>query len=272
LATADPSTKRTFTSFGYEWNAFDEVRPEDEGFARIYFRDVDLARLSDSVGLDAGCGKGRFTRVLARHLKAVMALDGSSAVEAATKNLSEFHNVLVVKADLRTAPIVPESFDFIACLGVLHHLDDPHEGFVELVRYLAPNGRLLLYVYSRATSFGARGLALLAASALRKVTVSMPSRLLKLLCVPIASVLYLALVLPGRAGDSKGIRMLSRLPMETYRDKPWRSLVLDTFDRLSAPVEHRFVWPELSSWFDEAGLVVDSYRDETGWFVLAHRT
>jgi hypothetical protein len=59
--------------------------------------------------------------------------------------------------------------------------------------------------------------------------------------------------------------------MSTYRDKPFRSLVLDTFDRLSAPVEHRYVWAELEPWFAEAGLVVDAARDETGWFVLAHR-
>ena len=47
--------------------------------------------------------------------------------------------------------------------------------------------------------------------------------------------------------------------------------VLDTFDRLSAPVEHRYVWSELQPWFDQTGLVVDAARDETGWFILAHR-
>jgi hypothetical protein len=47
--------------------------------------------------------------------------------------------------------------------------------------------------------------------------------------------------------------------------------VLDTFDRLSAPVEYRYVWSDLQPWFDRTGLVVDAARDETGWFVLAHR-
>ena len=59
--------------------------------------------------------------------------------------------------------------------------------------------------------------------------------------------------------------------MATYRDKPFRSLVLDTFDRLSAPIEHRFTWPDLAPWFAESGLVVDSHRDDSGWFVVAHR-
>ena len=59
--------------------------------------------------------------------------------------------------------------------------------------------------------------------------------------------------------------------MDAYRGKPFRSLVLDTFDRLSAPVEHRYVWKDLAPWFSETGLVVDAARDETGWFVLAHK-
>jgi hypothetical protein len=92
-----------------------------------------------------------------------------------------------------------------------------------------------------------------------------------LLSSPIAAVLELGVVRPGRWGQRQGIAALSRLPMSTYRDKPFRSLVLDTFDRLSAPVEHRYVWAELEPWFAGAGLVVDAARDETGWFVLAHR-
>ena len=269
---ADSSTARTLASFGYEWNAFDDVRPEDEDFAKIYFKDVDLPRLRGLVGLDAGCGKGRFTRVMARSLSAVVALDGSNAVDAAVKNLNEMPNVFVVRADLRSPPLAPESFDFVACLGVLHHLDDPRGGFRRLVRYVAPKGQLLLYLYSRPTAFGSRKVGLALASALRKLTVLMPARLLEMSCCPIALALYGMVVIPGRFGADHGLSFLERLPMDTYRDKPWRSLVLDTFDRLSAPVEHRFVWSELAPWFDEVGLVVDSARDETGWFILAHRS
>ena len=46
------STERTFASFGYEWNTFEDVRGEDEGFAKVYFRDVDLAGLAGKVGLE----------------------------------------------------------------------------------------------------------------------------------------------------------------------------------------------------------------------------
>ena len=143
------STDRTFASFGIEWNNFDDVRDEDEGPSEVHFRDVDLASLDGLCGLDAGCGKGRYTRFLAAYFGTLAALDGSSAVEAAPRNLAEFPTVAVVKSDLRAAPFAPGSFDFITSLGVLHYLDDPRAGFDRLATYLAPGGRILLYLYSR---------------------------------------------------------------------------------------------------------------------------
>jgi SAM-dependent methyltransferase len=266
------STDKTFASFGYEWNTFADVRTEDAGFAEVYFRDLDFKSLNGKVGLDAGCGKGRYTRFVAPHLEALAALDGSDAVIAASKNLSEFANVTVIKSDLRLAPFAPESFDFICSLGVLHHLDDPHEGFERLVELLAPGGTMLLYLYSRPAEFGARRLALSASAAFRKVTLRMPHKVLKPVSNLVATALRLGVVMPGRFGEKHRIKALAGLPMYTYRDKPFRSLELDTFDRLSAPVEHRYVWADLAPWFDRAGLTVDAHRDEAGWFVLAHRS
>ena len=265
------STDRTFASFGFEWNTFDEIRDEDQDFAEVYFRDLDLDGLAGRVGLDAGCGKGRYTRFLAGHLESLVALDGSSAVEAAARNIGDLPSVLVVKSDLRHAPFAPASFDFIASLGVLHHLDDPQRGFERLVEYLAPGGQILLYLYSRPSNGGLRSAALRSAAALRTVTVRLPHRALQVVSAPIAAGLYAGVVLPGQYGDRRGVATLSALPMDAYRGKPLRSLVLDTFDRLSAPVEHRYVWRELAPWFRDTGLVVDAARDETGWFVLAHK-
>ena len=265
------STGRTFASFGYEWNTFGDLRDEDESFAEVYFRDLDLGGLVGKVGLDAGCGKGRYTRVLARYLDTEIALDGSSAAEAAARNLEDSPRATVVRADLREAPFAPESFDFVSSLGVLHHLDDPRAGFDRLVSLLAPGGQILVYLYSRPESAGVRSAALSCATAARTVTTRLPHRVLRALSTPVAGALWWAFVVPGDWGRRRGIAPLDGLPMEAYRGKPFRSLVLDTFDRLSAPVEHRYTWPDLQPWFERAGLVVDAARDETGWFVLAHR-
>ncbi len=270
-AAPDSTTSRTFESFGYEWNTFDDVRDEDSEFAEVYFRDLDMTTLQGKTGLDAGCGKGRYTRFLAPHLRGLIALDGSSAVEAAARNLEPFANVVVVRADLRTVPVAPGSIDLVVCLGVLHHLEDPRAGFGSLVKLLAPTGQILVYLYSRPAEFGARRLALSTAEALRALTVRTPHRLLRLLSAPVAALLFLGVVQLGAFGQRVGIGPLARLPMASYRGKPFRSLLLDTFDRLSAPVEHRYLWEELAPWFEEEGLTVDAAREEAGWFILAHR-
>jgi hypothetical protein len=36
-------------------------------------------------------------------------------------------------------------------------------------------------------------------------------------------------------------------------------------------VEHRYVGEGLTRWFEEAGMVAEAARDETGWFVLARK-
>ncbi len=268
----DDATARTFESFGYEWTTFSEVRDEDEEYAeQHYLRDLDTARVHGMVGLDAGCGRGRYTRFLAPHLDAVVALDGSDAVQSAARNLADLPNAVVVRSDLREAPFEDGAFGFIASFGVLHHLSDPRAGFDRLIRLLAPEGVLSLYLYSRPEGGGVRSVGLTASAEMRRVTLRMPHPALKALCTPIAALLWAGVVLPGKVGDALRVERLSALPMASYRDKPFRSLVTDTFDRLSAPIEHRYTWPELAPWFEESGLVVDSHRDNSGWFVVAHR-
>lgn len=270
-APVDEITARTFASFGYEWTTFDAIRPEDERFWQGYFADVPVEALRGAVALDAGCGKGRFARFTAPHVRALVALDGSAAVEAAARNLKGVENTVVVRADLMSAPLAAEAFDFIYCLGVLHHLADPEGAFDLLVRWLKPGGRLLVYVYSRPEGGGVRAAALRAAAMLRRVSLRLPHPILRTLTAPLSALLYLSFVLPGRIGTLLRVGFLERLPLQTYRGRPLRSLWLDTFDRLSAPIERRYTWPELMPWYERHGLEVLSVREDAGLFVLARK-
>lgn len=270
-AASSAATEATFRSFGYEWTQFHRIQPEDEDYWRWYFADVDVTQLRGRVGLDAGCGKGRYSVFTARHLDALVALDGSDAVHAAVANLAGSPATVVIRADLRRPPLAPESFGFVSCLGVLHHLEDPREGFDVLVKLLAPGGMLLIYLYSRPGAVGLRSIGLRAAAALRRLTVTMPAPALRLLSWPIAFVLGLFVVRPGAALARRRRKGGSALPLAAYHGKPMRSLWLDTFDRLSAPIEHRYTWDDIRPWYDDAGLVVDSVRDDSGLFILAHR-
>ncbi|MDP9075101.1 MAG: class I SAM-dependent methyltransferase [Actinomycetota bacterium] len=274
-AGADPldtATRRTFDSFGYEWTRFSQVNAEDEIFWRRYFADVDLSSLRGRLGLDAGCGKGRFSRFTASHLGALVASDGSSATEAAAANLADQPNACVVKADLRSMPFHAGSFGFISCLGVLHHLPDPRAGLDSLARLLAPGGIILVYLYSRPDQPGLRSWALQAASQLRRATVRTPRAVLRPICWPLAAALYGAFVLPGALGQRLHIERLASIPLATYRGSPLRSLWLDTFDRLSAPLETRYTPAEAEAMFAGCGLSIIALRSDrhlAGLVVLA---
>jgi SAM-dependent methyltransferase len=269
---SDVVTRRTFESFGYEWTTFDDVRDEDREFWSTYSEDLNPRDLAGRNALDAGCGKGRFSRFLAPQVRTLVALDGSEAVTVATRNLAHEMNALVVRGDLRTVPFRSDSFGFISCLGVLHHLDDPENAFCHLVSLLENDGLMLLYVYSKPKKLiSSRGLGLASAGILRILTTRMPHRALNAFSAFLSLVLYLSIVVPGNFGDRVGIGIMSHLPLATYRGKPLRSLRLDTFDRLSAPIEHRYTWSELQAWFDHACMRVESAREEAGWFVVGRK-
>jgi SAM-dependent methyltransferase len=267
----DDATRRTADSFGFEWTTFHDNNAEDEAFWLRHSQGLDLTGRDAQTALDAGCGKGRYTRFIAPHVGRLVALDASLAVEAAAKNLDELGNVGVVRADLRSVPFAPGSFDLVSSIGVLHHLADPADGFQRLARLVRPGGTMFVYLYSRASTPGVRAAGLRAADALRAATVRLPHTALRWLSIPIAAVLWLTLVGPGRLGERIGIPALRDLPMHTYRRSPFRSLWLDTFDRLSAPIEHRYVWSDLAPWFEQAGLDVVSMRDDAGFYVVATR-
>ncbi|HJU21791.1 MAG TPA: tetratricopeptide repeat protein [Casimicrobiaceae bacterium] len=103
--------------------------------------------------LIAGCGTGQESIELAQSLPqaTVLAVDLSLASLAyATRKARDLGvgNVEHAQADILKIGSLRRTFDFISCVGVLHHLDEPIRGLRELVRVLAPNGAMLLGLYS----------------------------------------------------------------------------------------------------------------------------
>jgi tetratricopeptide (TPR) repeat protein len=105
--------------------------------------------------LVAGCGTGDSVMWLGEQLREtpseIVALDLSSAsieiasARAATRGLT---NVRFVNASLLETPQLELGlFDYITCLGVLHHLPDPDAGLRALEAVLAADGGMGLMVY-----------------------------------------------------------------------------------------------------------------------------
>jgi SAM-dependent methyltransferase len=114
---------------------------------------VDPASGAGKRVLVAGCGTGREALELALLLPAarVLGLDLSrrSLAYAARKALElGAANLCLQQADLLELEQLPETFELISCVGVLHHLEQPARGLQQLVQRLQPRGVLRVGLYS----------------------------------------------------------------------------------------------------------------------------
>jgi GrpB-like predicted nucleotidyltransferase (UPF0157 family)/SAM-dependent methyltransferase len=87
--------------------------------------------------LDAGCGTGEFTELIAA--PEVVAVDSSAAAVAAARARGLDARV----ADIQRLPFADAEFDVVTCNWVLYHLPDRERGLAELARVLRPGGRFV---------------------------------------------------------------------------------------------------------------------------------
>lgn len=163
-------------------------------------------------------------------------------MEAAHENLAARGNVFVCQADLLQLPFPEESFDLIYSLGVLHHTPDCEGAFRHLIRYLAPGGRIVIWVYADDGGMGIR-----CSDFYRRFTTKMPAQVLyRLAHLAIPCYYFLKIPLIGR-------RLWSLVPMSEHPNPEWR--VLDTFDWYSPRYQSKHTYPEVEGWFQSEGLV-----------------
>lgn len=102
--------------------------------------------------LIAGAGTGRqpLSVAMAYPDAEVTAVDLSRRSLAYAKRMADqlqVSNVRFAQADLLVLS-TPEPFDYIECVGVLHHLEVPQAGLLKLVENLKPSGVIKLGLYS----------------------------------------------------------------------------------------------------------------------------
>jgi 2-polyprenyl-3-methyl-5-hydroxy-6-metoxy-1,4-benzoquinol methylase len=124
--------------------------PETERFYEMAFDEVarQLNAGPQSTVLDAGCGSCAKSILLAARGFQVVGTDFSSnALKLAqeTIKVTRFEDRITLKqADLLRLPFDSGQFPNILCWGVLMHVPDVERALAELVRVLAPGGRLVL--------------------------------------------------------------------------------------------------------------------------------
>jgi ubiquinone/menaquinone biosynthesis C-methylase UbiE len=132
-------------------------RPDD-------YLDWILDRLDPQPGdlaIDVGCGKGSYhPRLVARGVRAILGLDASSAMVAATQRQANEQGwpVVAIEASAEQLPVPDGSYDVAMANHVLFLIADQRAALRELRRVLKPSGRVVLS--TNAEDHSARLLAL----------------------------------------------------------------------------------------------------------------
>jgi SAM-dependent methyltransferase len=127
-----PLLFRAWTGHSTSWEA-------DRLLERVRPRPGDAA-------LDVACGPGNTTRRLADAVGdgLVVGSDLSPSMLARAVRDTSGDGVAYVRADAEALPFRDDSFDVVTCYGALYLMADPFAAVDELLRVLAPGGRIAL--------------------------------------------------------------------------------------------------------------------------------
>lgn len=249
------------SSFGFQWNRFPRTQLDSFSGVPITRGRFDASTnwspdaMAGALVLDVGCGSGRFAEVSLSTGARVVAVDYSSAIDAARANLKHFPDASFVQADIYHLPFRAESFDFVYCLGVLQHTPDVKRAFLSLVPPLKRGGRIAVDLYPKTWMN-----VLWPKYWLRPITKRMRrDRLFALVerAVPVLLPVSRAIAkIPVAGRKLKHFVPVSNYagvyPLDEQQLKEWA--ILDTFDLLSPAYDSPQNAATLRRWFDAAGL------------------
>jgi ubiquinone/menaquinone biosynthesis C-methylase UbiE len=248
----------TVAGFGDEWSRFDQNGLSHEVRKQIfddYFSIFPWSALPEnSLGVDVGCGSGRWAAVVAPRVGQLLLLDASGdALAVARKNLTDVPNVRFDQASVGSLPIDDASLDFAYSLGVLHHVPDTAAAIRCISEKLKSGAPFLVYLYY---SFDNRGVVYRviwkASDIVRRLVSRMPFGLRYWASQALALSIYWPLariaLLLGRIGKCP-----DNWPLAYYKDKPFYVLRTDALDRFGTRLEQRFSRVEIMTMLEDAG-------------------
>jgi len=234
-------------SFGFEWNThtktqIDSITGEKES-ERQFLKKTGFSKklLQNKLVLDAGIGAGRFADIASGWGANVLGIDLSNAVDAAHKNLHKRDNVLIFQADIAHIPVKPNTFDYIYCIGVLHHTPNTYNHFKYLLNLLKPGGTIAIWVYPNDQFYSERALW-------TRFINKIPTKHFHMWCE-----FWIKFV--DRHRDSQLVNYLKNIFPTSQQGFGIDFDILDTFDGVSPKYHWVHSVDEVKGWFKECNLI-----------------
>jgi SAM-dependent methyltransferase len=247
--------------FGREWSTFPQdpdhlSQAQRQAIFDDYFHIFpwDLLPADGGVGLDVGCGTGRWSVLVAPRVRHLHLLDPSAeALSVAKENLRDIDNVSYHLDSVATIPLPPKSLDFAFSLGVLHHVPDTAAAIAAIADKLKRDAPFLLYLYYALDNRPAWYRLLWRVSDLARAGMSrLPHPAQWVISQIVAALIYwplsrLARVVAWRGGSA------SALPLSYYADKSFYVMLTDAYDRFCTRLEKRFRRSDIEHMLTRAG-------------------
>jgi ubiquinone/menaquinone biosynthesis C-methylase UbiE len=254
--------------FGHEWSTFRQSETEftsadREAIFQSYFHIFPWNELPpDPVGIDVGCGSGRWSVMVAPRVGHLHLLDASAdALAVARQNLADATNVSFHLASVGDIPVDDNSLDFAFSLGVLHHVPDTMAAIRAIANKLKVGAPFLIYLYYALDNRPWWYRAIWRFSNIFRTIISrLPPGLRLVISQIIAVVIYWPLArfaaLVERAGFSP-----AAIPLESYRHRKFYVMRTDAYDRFCTTLEQRFTRQQIEQMLAGAGFGAISFSD-----------
>lgn len=255
--------------FGKEWASFRQgeeslSREQREAIFADYFRIFPWRLLppGGGVGIDVGCGSGRWSMLVAPRVAHLHLLDVSAeALTIARENLKGNNNISFHLSSVAEIPLPAQSLDFAFSLGVLHHVPDTQAAIRAIADKLKNGAPLLIYLYYAFDNRAPWYRALWAMSNTVRIIVSrLPHPLRKAISEMIAAFVYWPLARLSLLAARLGLPLQS-MPLAWYSDKSFYVMRTDSYDRFCTQLEKRFSKTQIERMLTDAGFASISFSE-----------
>ena len=263
--------RNVIEDFGNEWQSYDQSIVDLEELQKQFFNYFRLfswnAEITNGIGIDFGCGSGRWARFVSKKVNTLICIDASSkAINVAKRNLWDRENCYVIQGRIDTLPILNNSLDFAYSLGVLHHLPDTASAIKKCVSKLKSGAPFLIYLYYAFDNRPKWYLLIWKCSDfLRKIISKLPFYMKYVFSNILALGIYLPLARLSFLLEKMKFNV-SNIPLSEYRSKSFYTMRTDSLDRFGTRLEQRFSKEEIKIMMKNAGLVRIQFSDESPYW------
>ena len=254
-----------WTKFNYSETSFKEQKKILDSYFEIF--PWNLVSKDKSIGIDIGCGSGRWANFISEKTNKLILLDASkSALEVAKRNLSKKNNVSFLNQSAGEIELENNSIDFAYSLGVLHHIPDTKGALREINRILKEGSPFLVYLYY---NFDNKPLFYkiiwMLTNPLRLIISRLPFKLKFFTSQIIAFLVYFPLARLSKLFEKIGFSS-KNFPMSQYKDLSLYVMRTDALDRFGTRVEKRFSKQQIQKMLEDCNFEDIKFSDNAPYW------